>query len=146
MSPTRKREADDPLLSSDMRSGLWHMYSSVSTTSLRPSINRSSVLSSASSRGGIKLKKQLGLLDGVNVILIIGSGIFMSPTDVLRYAGSRPFSRRVGVVGHPLHSRGPVLCRVGTAISKSNGDCAYLLESFGTLPLDYPRHRTPSPV
>lgn len=38
----------------------------------------------------VKMRKQLGLLEGVAIILgiIFGSGIFISPKDVLLYTGS----------------------------------------------------------
>lgn len=38
----------------------------------------------------VKMRKQLGLLEGVAIILgiIFGSGIFISPKEVLNYTGS----------------------------------------------------------
>ncbi|CAG9766074.1 unnamed protein product [Ceutorhynchus assimilis] len=85
----------------------------------------------------IKMKKHMGLLEGVAIILgiIFGSGIFISPRGVIQEVDSVGFSLVVWVLCGLLSMIG-ALCyaELGTCIPKSGGDYTYINEAYGSLP------------
>ncbi|KAJ8679425.1 hypothetical protein QAD02_015212 [Eretmocerus hayati] len=87
--------------------------------------------------GEVKLQKQIGLLDGVAIIvgIIVGAGIFVSPKGVLLHTDSIGQALLVWVFSGFLSLVG-ALCyaELGTMIPKSGGDYAYIGDSFGPLP------------
>lgn len=67
--------------------------------------------SDGESSGGVRLKKELSLLNGVAIIVgvIVGSGIFVSPRYALKYAGSKGMALIVWVLSGAISMVG-ALC------------------------------------
>ena len=87
--------------------------------------------------GGVQMKRDVGLIGGVAVIVgtMIGSGIFASPKYVLMFSGSVGMALVVWTLCGILAMCGALsYAELGTMIPTSGGESTYLLEAFGGLP------------
>ncbi|KAM3968724.1 Y+L amino acid transporter 2-like [Aphomia sociella] len=85
----------------------------------------------------VKMRKQLGLLEGVAIILgiIFGSGIFISPKEVIEKTGSVWGALSVWAVCGVLATLGALsYAELGTTLAQSGGDYHYINEAYGPLP------------
>ncbi|XP_038053063.1 b(0,+)-type amino acid transporter 1-like isoform X2 [Patiria miniata] len=91
----------------------------------------------ATDNGRVYLKKEVGLVKGVAIIMgfIIGSGIFMAPQGILRGTYSVGMSLVVWVICGIMSSVS-ALCyaELGSTIHKSGGTYTYILQAYGDLP------------
>uniref|UniRef100_A0AC34FS25 Uncharacterized protein n=1 Tax=Panagrolaimus sp. ES5 TaxID=591445 RepID=A0AC34FS25_9BILA len=100
-------------------------------------VNQNVIDSKASKESAVKLKPRISLFNGCALIVgcVIGSGIFVSPQEIVKNTGS-PLLSIVLWAFCGVYALLGALCyaELGTTIPKSGGDYNYVYEAFGALP------------
>ena len=99
--------------------------------------SKDGLLVSGDTSGGISLKRDVGLIGGIAIIVgtMIGSGIFASPKGVLEASGSVGMALIVWAICGILAVCGAMAyAELGTMIPTSGGEYTYIREAFGAMP------------
>ncbi|KPI95265.1 B(0,+)-type amino acid transporter 1 [Papilio xuthus] len=84
----------------------------------------------------VKLRRELGLFSAVNLILgvMIGSGIFVSPSSALEHSGSVGLCLIIWTVSGIISLLGALsFAELGTVLGKSGAEYSYFQEAFGNI-------------
>ncbi|XP_014354855.2 b(0,+)-type amino acid transporter 1 [Papilio machaon] len=84
----------------------------------------------------VKLKRELGLFSAVNLILgvMIGSGIFVSPSSALEHSGSVGLCLIIWTLSGIISLLGALsFAELGTVLGKSGAEYSYFQEAFGNI-------------
>ncbi|CAH0728158.1 unnamed protein product, partial [Brenthis ino] len=87
-----------------------------------------------SSGSTVELKRELGLFSAINLILgvMIGSGIFVSPSSALEHSGSVALCLIIWTVSGIISLLGALsFAELGTVLGKSGAEYSYFQEAFG---------------
>ena len=109
---------------------------SLDKSAKEPFLNDSSE-SPDSSVDRVVLKKNVSMLNGIGLIVgtVIGSGIFISPKGILTEVNSIGLSLLIWLGCGLLAMCGCLsYTELGTMITKSGGEYAYLMEAYGKVP------------
>ena len=86
---------------------------------------------------GAELARELGLFDAINLVIgtIIGSGIFLVPSEIARAVWTPGWMLAVWVIGGVLTMLGALsLAELGAALPEAGGIYSFITRAFGRLP------------